>query len=196
MLTPEIVEEFHQSIEDMEHSQIRRFVQVEINKQVTNLFNDLFEDDRKINPSDVIPTIEQATELDEKIDSERIRFSLFVKPSTLDGAGDGVFINTSDTLIPGTVICLYPGLVHLKEYLKTPEYFRSILPDPDFLLMARTDQSVVDGRTANLVPPNRFAVAHKINHCGDLNRPNVLQVNIMLIVSSFLLTIFFLLGFL
>lgn len=172
-----MVEEFHQSIEDMEHSQVRRFVQGEINKQVITLFNDLFDEDAKSNPklSNTISIDDESHERDVK-DSERVRFTVDVKPSSIDGAEEGVFVDTPQTLIPGTVICLYPGLVHLKEYLKTPEYFRSILPDPNFLLMARTDQSLIDGRTANLVPHNPFAVAHKINHCGDLNRPNVMQV--------------------
>ena len=178
-LTPELVEEFHMAVDNMEDAAVRKFVQTEINKQVIDMFDGLAEADKlrasatprnSNNDTHSVPV------------STRTNFSLAVKPSPFSNAGDGVFLNRTTShaqkqVIPGTVVCLYPGLVHLKEYLKEMSYFRSILPDPNYMLMARTDQSLIDGRTANLSPQNPFAVAHKINHCGDINRPNVLQVS-------------------
>lgn len=116
-----------------------------------------------------------------------------VKASNIPEAGQGVFarisstdsntkndsklINTNGKLLPGTVVALYPGLIHLKEHLRDRTYFQSILPDPNMLLMARPDQNIIDGRTVDKVPSNRLAQAHMTNHCGTGRPPNVLQVS-------------------
>lgn len=108
---------------------------------------------------------------------EEVGYCVETKPSLIAGAGDGAFLSTKTGIPPGTVVSLYPGLVHLKEFLRNDGYFSSILPDPDFMLMARIDEALIDGRSADKVPYNPYAVGHKINHCGSDKKPNVMQVS-------------------
>eukprot|EP00981_Chlorochromonas_danica_P001864 scaffold386_cov174-Ochromonas_danica.AAC.38 len=116
---------------------------------------------------------------EEAVDRYALPFKLECKESKIPNAGQGVFIRAMDKsqpiIPPGTVVALYPGLVHLREHLRDRNYLMSLLPDPDLLLMTRIDQTIIDGRTADKCYPNPYALGHKINHCGK-NRPNVLQV--------------------
>ena len=67
---------------------------------------------------------------------EKNNFLVEVKKSTIPLAGKGLFIHGS-VVHPGTVIALFPGKVHLPQYL-TNEYVDSeLLPDADFYLMGR-----------------------------------------------------------
>lgn len=84
--------------------------------------------------------------------------------------------SSSTAVSVGTVVALYPGLVHLKEHLINSSYRNKLFPDPDFMLIARRDEVVIDGRTANNVSQNPFALGHKINHCGSHRKANVIQV--------------------
>mgnify|MGYP003386949582 CR=1 FL=1 len=114
-------------------------------------------------------------------------------------AGMGVFVkssgdNTRDTtpvIFPGTVLAIFPGLVHLNEPLpltsptksamtlssvfdfnKTigvkDEYIhRELLPDPNYQLLMRLDGVFIDSRKACTAPDllnNPYALAHRINH--------------------------------
>jgi hypothetical protein len=106
-------------------------------------------------------------------------FRVECKPSTCPGdAGRGLFIACPpDAIIPaGTMLALYPGLVHLPEYTTKPGYIRGeLLPDPNLMLMLRTDNTVIDGRTAHKCHANPYALAHMVNHVPLGLMPNVLQ---------------------
>jgi hypothetical protein len=108
-----------------------------------------------------------------------IGFRVESKPSTCPGdSGRGLFLACpQDAIIPaGTLLALYPGLVHLPEYTTKPGYIRSeLLPDPNLMLMLRTDNTVIDGRTAHKCPANPYALAHMVNHVPLGLMPNVLQ---------------------
>lgn len=65
-----------------------------------------------------------------------VGFWLQVKRSSIEGAGDGLFLH-SGSVCPGTVVSLYPGLVHLKEHTLKSEYLQSLLPDENMMLIAR-----------------------------------------------------------
>jgi hypothetical protein len=39
--------------------------------------------------------------------------------------------------VPGTVIALIPGVVHLSEYTSQKDYIKKLLPDDDFNLLMR-----------------------------------------------------------
>lgn len=152
LLTPDDVDEFYDSVGMMNENDLTKYIHEEISKQMVGLFTSL---------KDEKPTLP---------------FSVHCKQSNLKNAGDGLFVKTSKTIMPGALICLYPGLVHLKEHIKDKKYFESLLPDPEYMLMVRNDQSIIDGRTAHLTKANPYAFGQKINHCGSKMNPNVLQV--------------------
>jgi hypothetical protein len=85
-------------------------------------------------------------------------------------------LNKDKELAPGTVLAIYPGLVHLSEYLQDQKYVERLLPDEELMLMSRIDGHVIDARSSSEVPFNPYALGHKINHCGADNSPNVMQV--------------------
>lgn len=178
-ITDEHIETFHQNLSKMHsNSHLAKYVQIELNKQVLELFNLIEEQVQESNSAPL-----RRLQSQEEIQSEKTKkhspypFQLSVKPSSIPGAGNGVFLNTEKPFIcTGTVVALYPGLVHLKESLMDREYIKSILPDPNFMLMSRPDGYVIDGRSVEKVPSNPFALAHLINHCGDKLKPNVSQI--------------------
>lgn len=95
-----------------------------------------------------------------------------------EGAGQGVFLRCAPgvTVPPGTLLALFPGLVHLPEYTTKTNYVQeNLLPDPHFMLMARLDNTVIDARTAAQCPANPFALGHMVNHVPKGGMPNVQQ---------------------
>lgn len=105
----------------------------------------------------------------------KVNHRLVVKESLVPNAGNGVFLKSSKRILPGTVLGFYPGIVHPKALMKNMDYLRFLLPDPDMLLALRVDGFAIDARAADLVPQNRLAVGHLVNHCGK-TPPNVLNV--------------------
>ncbi len=49
--------------------------------------------------------------------------------------GTGVFI--SGNVTPGTILAIFPGVVHLPEYTTKKNYVESLMPDDNFFLMKR-----------------------------------------------------------
>lgn len=43
---------------------------------------------------------------------------------------------------------LYPGYVHLREYLMEKEYAEELYPDEHYFCITRSDTSIIDGRWA------------------------------------------------
>jgi hypothetical protein len=111
-------------------------------------------------------------------------------------AGMGVFVKSSGdpsipVICPGTVLAIFPGLVHLNEPLpftsptkgamslsslfdfnrtigvKDEYIHRELLPDPNYQLLMRLDGIFIDSRrpcTSAEALPNPYALAHLINH--------------------------------
>jgi hypothetical protein len=104
-----------------------------------------------------------------------IGYSIHVDESRITNAGKGVFLRARSSIPPGTVLALYPGIVHISSNFRNVYYEKQLLPDPDLMLMSRVDGCVIDARTADQVPRNPYAIAQYINHCGQ-QRPNVIQV--------------------
>jgi len=106
--------------------------------------------------------------------SDLIGFELEVKPSTVSNAGDGVFVKEGSVL-PGQVIALFPGHVHLAEFTRKKGHIEGLLPDDNFMLMVRKDNIIVDSRHV-VHNKNPYAVAHKVNHPTPNILPNALQL--------------------
>lgn len=188
--TEDEVKNFYKDVDELSDEKQKDYVQDAINKQVVKIFSVLY-------------SLEQSKKFKGKISHEKhveseasnkMPFSLVCKQSTIPNAGHGVFLTGVDNLIPsGTVVSLYPGVVHLKENIRDTAYLRSLLPDEDLLVMARYDCALIDARGANLVPENPIALAHRVNHCGKEKRPNVMAVSTHFVTNlifnaSYLLT--------
>jgi hypothetical protein len=186
------VEHLSRLIEEVdvaEEGSLQIFVEGEITRQLIHMFRCIRHDYQSQKNSSIA-----------KSAKFEMPFTLEVKPSKLHEAGDGVFVKVLSSALapptgapaserpylrPGTVVALYPGLVHLKEHLNENSYLRTLLPDPDYMLQTRLDQMIIDARKLSAIPtpsPNPFAVAHKINHCVDQHQPvpnthtNVMQI--------------------
>lgn len=174
----------HDEIETWSESKFDVYVQNAITKQLVEIFTHL--ENAK---EEEIEEISRGKKIEKKNDTifetspawygaNKVPYRLEIRDSSIRGAGKGVFIRTLlPSIAPGTVVALYPGLVHSRESIREQEYLMRLFPDKDFMLMTRVDQIIIDGRNANEVPYNPFAAAHKINHCGGKLQPNVLQVN-------------------
>ena len=173
----EDVEEFTQFVDNTSHEKLVQFVRSQINLQLLNVYNCVDEAERASDEYHTNLPAHVKKEREQNLLLKGVGYYVDTKPSLLPGAGDGAFLSTSTGVPPGTVVGLYPGLVHLKEFLRNDGYFSSILPDPDFMLMARIDEALIDGRSADKVPYNPYSIGHKINHCGSDKKPNVMQVS-------------------
>eukprot|EP01036_Dinobryon_divergens_P022981 gene22981-31288_t len=133
-------------------------------------------------------------------------FSVKTQKSLLPNAGNGVFVsingqgenssdvnhcnnlnndensNSSDNnkidaiIVPGTVVAFFPGLVYTRADLRRTGAVDNLFPDNNLMLMSRYDGTVIDSRKANQTPSNPLSHAHRVNHCGNDNVPNVLPV--------------------
>jgi hypothetical protein len=153
--TPAQVEEFHKYVEEMDDNNMDEYIQSRITHQIINLFE-------CINSSESYQQFKSKAE-----------FHLEVKESSLPSAGNGLFAISHKPILPGTVVALYPGLVHIPQ---TKDYIQTLLPDDNLMLMSRNDGSIIDGRTADIAPTNPYGFAQFINHCGDRHKPNCVQV--------------------
>ncbi|TFJ87181.1 hypothetical protein NSK_001513 [Nannochloropsis salina CCMP1776] len=97
-------------------------------------------------------------------------YTLCHGPSSIPSAGRGVFLEGRARI--GSLVGIYPGLVYLPEHLRKAEEVAELFPDPDIFLFQRYDKIVVDGRAAEKMPHNEYALAHLCNH----GKPNVMAV--------------------
>lgn len=67
---------------------------------------------------------------------EKNRFVLESRKSTIPQAGLGLF-TLGSVVYPGSVVGIFPGLVHLPQYLTNEYVDAELLPDPQFFLMGR-----------------------------------------------------------
>ena len=192
---------FYSDVQEMSTTEMREFAQQNLNSQVVRLFKSIHEsgytattvmDD--IKQDRVLSKVDQLREShgDGEGESkeresngktnnliELVGFSLETKKSECaDDAGDGIYLRCEEDSIipPGTVLGIFPGLVHLPEFTNKNDYvMQNLLPDPDFLLMVRSDGAIIDGRTAHECSPNPYALAHLTNHVPKGGTPNVFQ---------------------
>lgn len=152
----------------MDHKTLNDFVQKSILSQINPMFTTLEEADDQS---------KSKAKYNQDILLKKIGFTLSCKESNIPLANEGLFINTfnGSSILPGTLIGIYPGYVHIKEHLRDKEHVKTLIPDDDLMLMQRTDQCIIDGRSIDLVPSNPYGLFHKINHCG-ISKPNVMQV--------------------
>ena len=119
----------------------------------------------------------QLVDMFEAVNNKRDHtFSLAVDVSSIPKAGQGVFIECSQDIVPGTIVALYPGRVYLRFELMNDKLVQSLLPDENFMLMLRRDDNLIDPRNLEGIPYNPYAFGHLINHCGSSRTPNVYQV--------------------
>ena len=190
---------FYNDVQDMTNQEMREFSQKNLNCQVISLFEGIDEcglfpgTSRNEKHDRVLSKVDQlrehgdgeveSTEREEKLKSkallEFVGFNLEAKKSQCsEDAGDGVYLRCKDDVVipPGTVLGIFPGLVHLPEFTNKNDYvMENLLPDPDFLLMVRSDGAIIDGRTAHECAPNPYALAHLTNHVPKGETPNVFQ---------------------
>lgn len=177
MPSVEDVNEFTHFVDSSSHEKLVVFVRSQINLQLLNMYNSVDEAERACDALRGNLPVHVKKDEERSILLRGVGYCVETKPSLVPGAGDGAFVSSNSGIPPGTVVSLYPGLVHLKEFLREDSYFSSILPDPDFMLMARIDEALIDGRSVDKVPYNPYSVGHKINHCGNDRKPNVMQVS-------------------
>ena len=125
----EDVAKFSNEVDKMDHRTLSTFVHEEINKQLETMFTALEAFEEK-GLTDSLQTGSKVA-LDKEKDYllSQGRHVLHCKPSSIAGAGDGLFIKlpiAGSSIPPGGVVCLYPGLVHVKEYLKDSQYFATL----------------------------------------------------------------------
>eukprot|EP01033_Poteriospumella_lacustris_P016452 gene16451-11764_t len=163
------VEHLSRLIEEVdvaEEGSLQIFVEGEITRQLIHMFRCIRHDYQSQKNSSIA-----------KSAKFEMPFTLEVKPSKLHEAGDGVFVKVLSSALapptgapaserpylrPGTVVALYPGLVHLKEHLNENSYLRTLLPDPDYMddLQRRVrDSSIVNHHS--LMPSGPFVRGNK-----------------------------------
>lgn len=189
--TADDVHKFSNEVDALSHDEQMNFVHDQVNSQLRKMFTSLVkcDDMRNEHHSNVSGAVLDRKEAAMLL--EDMQYTVSCKPSLVQHGGDGVFVAATKGVFPGTVVCLYPGLVHLKEYLRDRSYFSALLPDDDFMLMARLDEALIDGRSAHAVQRNPYALAHKVNHCGSSRKPNVMQVTTRVSCFSFFLSWYF-----
>lgn len=174
-LTQEDVDNFTTEVDQMNYNALHSYIHSNITDQLVPMFSKLEpEEDESTKKFNAIPFLGSITNNNTKTSVE---FQLEVKKSSLPNAGNGLFLKSEASIYPGTAVCLYPGLVHLSELLKDRDHLNSLLPDDDFMLFVRTDNSLIDARSRDQVPKNPYAFGHMINHCGNDKKPNVVQVS-------------------
>ncbi|CAM9571824.1 unnamed protein product, partial [Ectocarpus fasciculatus] len=96
--------------------------------------------------------------------SEDVGYCPYIAESEVDKKGKGVFM--SGRACAGSVVAIFPGVVHLREYVGKKNYLEeNLLPDENFFLMRRYNDSVmIDARPHTLIPYNPYGVGHMFNH--------------------------------
>lgn len=129
----------------------------------------------------------QLVSMFEAVDSGKpYRFTVKAGASTIPNAGLGLFMATTDVVVPGTIVALYPGRVFLKHEVESDDGMKMLGSNDNYMLMLRRDGHLVDPRNLDDVPFNPFAFGHYINHCGSSRKPNVFQVALIFIHCSYL----------
>jgi hypothetical protein len=184
------VDAFTERILSLDYDSLRSSVQNGLEEQVISIFRDVASHEAMINgitSSTASKGVLSSSSNDQQRNDtdpatalvRQVGYDVIVRRSEIPHpqAGEGLFLRSDGrTVLPGTVLALFPGLVHLAEYTRQKNYFHSLMPDKDLMMLARRDDVILDARGANRVPWNPYALAHFINHPPQDAFPNVLQV--------------------
>lgn len=102
--------------------------------QIEKIFEDIDEIVGEMESEGISPELYE-DELANKL-IQRVGFTLDVKKSNIPQAKLGVFVRGT-YIHPGNVVAIFPGKVHLPQYLTNEYVDNNLLPDPDYYLMAR-----------------------------------------------------------
>jgi hypothetical protein len=160
-VSDEQVESFQKVVENIFPANWTLHNNIKINEQIRVLFQHIY---------DTQNMEEEKIPLDGPI-----KYRLVLAPSSIPDAGNGVFVRCTEKIVPGTVLGLYPGIVHISSVFKNKNYIQGLMPDDDLMLIKRLDGTVIDPRMADRCPKNPYGLAHMINHCGATG-PNIKQV--------------------
>jgi hypothetical protein len=127
-----IINDIIQSIENTDKKTLKTEVQNLLNIQIEEMFNHIDSSTNALeNTSPEIYTEELNNLL-----MHKIGFTLDVKKSGIKNADYGVFINGT-YISPGTVVAIFPGRVHLPEFLTDKYLDAHIFPDDHYYVMGR-----------------------------------------------------------
>jgi hypothetical protein len=138
--TQEDIAKFYSEIENTEVSTLKKHLNEAITGQIEDMFENIHIVVKELgndHPNQNLSPEEYQNELLAQL-IERNRFILEVRKSTIPLAGNGLFARGS-VLYPGSVIGIFPGKVHLPQYLTNEYVDAELLPDPNFFLMGRFD---------------------------------------------------------
>jgi len=169
----DVVNTFYEEIRCTDMSHLQKKLQSALTSQMETIFQNIHKATLELN--DNPPANE---EYEEELAHRLIQlngFVLDIKKSMIPNAGYGVFLKGT-YVSAGTVMVLFPGLVHLAQYLTNDYVDSTLLPDPEYFLMARMDGSIIDGRSARKTPYNPYGFGHMVNHPPRHTDPNVLQL--------------------
>lgn len=100
------------------------------------MFNHIHETVEDLGKNDIVLT---PAEYQQQLLSQLLtknKFILEIQKSTVPLAGNGLFLRGT-VVHPGTVVALFPGKVHLPQYLTNDYVDSELLPDQNFFLMGR-----------------------------------------------------------
>jgi hypothetical protein len=157
MITKDLFSQFSSELDSLRPRERELYVQKEINKQMIGIFQkyskvappkSINQIKLKDSDIDIIPKIFSKIKFNPKEETYPslksnclLDFELKVRKSTIPNAGKGLFlknIGKRKSISPGSVIAIFPGVVHLYEYVKNVNYIKNLFPDPNYLLMMRS----------------------------------------------------------
>eukprot|EP01084_Bolivina_argentea_P281707 482049_1 len=105
---------------------------------------------------------------------DKLGYAMRVKPSSIEDAGWGLWV---DGIAPtGSVVGIFPGVVYAPKFVRDAKYQKELFPDPNFQLVMRCDNYVVDCKESAKCPWHPWGIAQYSNHPIQGTGPNALQV--------------------
>ena len=130
------IEAICDDLDKMGKSEMQRFVKRSLDAQVHALFEKIQEN------SDAYFAYHQRSKETAEIMSEEVGYCPYLDDSSVDTNGKGVFLQGRAGA--GSVVAIFPGVVHLREYTGKRNYVEeNLLPDKNFFLMRRCVCSIL-----------------------------------------------------
>ena len=184
------IEKICDELDRMSQGGLQQYISKSLNTQVQSLF-EVIEDN-----SDRYYAYRDRSEESAEFMTDAIGYCPYLADSTVHVGGKGVFMKGHARV--GAVVAIFPGVVHLAEYVGKKNYIeKNLLPDENFFLMRRDDNVVIDARPETLrranPPYNPFGFGHMLNHAsskelGGPSAANVIQVYVLLAVIMYVIT--------
>jgi len=90
-------------------------------------------------------------------------FSLHNRPSSIPGAGNGIFVEGS--VPPGTVVSIYPGVVYIRDYVQAGDHEGLFGTDDEgSYTMSRVDGTIINADCPQIGRRTPLSDGHIINH--------------------------------